>query len=839
MDLGRRNEPLPPGLTYDDLPLWMRKTHRELDTFFLLVTAVALSLILPLVFFKGLPATASAHRELIRTIEIADSIQAGIIYPRWAPDFNYGYGSPLWNTIAPLPHWLGGLHNVLAQTTPEISVKVVIALGILGGALGIFSFTRRRWGTWAAICAFSVYIASPQVAVVKPYVETDPGELLAVSFFFMALWAFDRVLIMGKPAETAVAALILGGLWVTQTPLNILYALLLLGWVVWSLTTGAAPRHHWRNAAIAFILGLGVSSFFLLPALIERNAVRWIPVTPFPTAPWLPISVRELLRVRQVADRSLVNPEPAMLVGLPVWGMYVAAVFSYVAWRWNQTSGPETPMSRGEAWQARLVQSARTMPAHHRDVVYFVCLAFVLFVAVTPVASPLWELVPRELSFYPRDLLLAVVGLGAIASGAFGIVLEAASHRYAVRAVGVGLFMIMVVVSLPGLVVYQWERGTEFRSVNDILREETNGYQVASFVDGWLLPSGIERLPSPAPQMVAAYQSGNLEKIVRDAVPRSVQVDTIEYSPQGLRMAITARQEFDLTMMILNFPGWHAELNNVPVTLASENETGFIRIHVPVGFYELTLYFGSTPVRNIAWAISGVSILLVGFLFFGASGGRRASTLARAEQTDDNRGTRRTDRVLLGMILVAVGLSTTSPRVFPQVFSVQSAPGVVEKAQTQLPRALQGGVDVLAYDARIDEVLRPGDNITLHVYWRAVQPDLPDYQVNLLLVDTDDPAHEIILAQHRHPGGIPVSRWLMWPLLKRYVRDSYYVRIPESVPPGNYLLIMQMGHCHQTNLEPCETIVPLFVHDGRGARLGTRVELPVLVTVQGSTLELQ
>jgi len=187
----------------------------------------------------------------------------------------------------------------------------------------------------------------------------------------------------------------------------------------------------------------------------------------------------------------------------------------------------------------------------------------------------------------------------------------------------------------------------------------------------------------------------------------------------------------------------------------------------------------------------------------------------------------------LAVILALVAVGATIPRALPDLVARHSPPGVVQPADTQVPRAFQGGVDLLSVDISSTGRLTPGDDLTVHLYWRATRPDLPDYQAELRLVAADQPDFALLSVAHRHPGGIPTSRWTLWPLLRRYVRDSYYLRIPDDAPPGEYYFVVRLGQCSAASIAPCPSLTPLFVTDGRGTRLGNEAIIPQMLHVAG------
>ncbi len=66
----------------------------------------------------GLPKGTDAELHVYRTAELGFSLAAGNLYPRWAPDFYYGLGYPIFNYYAPLTYYLG---HLLTLGQPELA----------------------------------------------------------------------------------------------------------------------------------------------------------------------------------------------------------------------------------------------------------------------------------------------------------------------------------------------------------------------------------------------------------------------------------------------------------------------------------------------------------------------------------------------------------------------------------------------------------------------------------------------------------------------------------------------------------------------------------------------
>ncbi|HVO70970.1 MAG TPA: hypothetical protein VMT24_13045, partial [Aggregatilineaceae bacterium] len=739
--------------------------RREVDWAFLMMMVVSLVIAWPFFARSGMPYNVGTQIELARTVEMAESIQSGIPYPRWAADFNYGYGSPLWNYLAPLPHYLTGLHHVLAQTTPETSVKVVFVLGIGLGGLAMFSFVRRRWGTYAGILATVAYLYSPQIGLVKPYLESDLPALLGMGFFLASLWAFDRVITAQRGWDIGLAAAALAALWLSDTPLNLLLVGILSGWLGWRALfrcTNAARKWH---VLLAFGLGTALSAFYWLPAWVEYSAVRWRAVSDYSIENWHRLKLRDLLAQPSRLDFSAINPPETAAIGVAVWGLALVALCGVLAWDWRHTPPDTRPVSRGEATQRRLVTLVRTLPDGQREALYFVSVGAGLTLLATSLGSRWWDALSAWPPFYPRDVLPVVAACGAVVAGQIGVVLEQ-MRRPAVAVLAMaGCLGFVLWAALPTLPLPAWPGTYSAANLSTILRNETRGYMVASQVTGWLLPKGVDELPQPAPTLIASYQSGLIDKVARESLPPAVQVDGVSYGPQSQRLIVKTASPIDLTLLTFDFPGWYARIDGKKVPVRPQQRTGLITIGLPEGRHDVVVWFGGTHARTLGWFVSIaalVTAVMVSFwLEYRPSGERLAEMREPAWKAAPVPA--RMQQIVLLFTALLFSLGSAALRLAPERFTLRSPPGVVVPVREQLPRALQGGIDLLAYDVEGDTTVKAGGELTIDLYWRAVRPDLPDYQAELAVIATDDSEQRIAFMQHRHAGLIPSSTWSIWP----------------------------------------------------------------------------
>ena len=61
----------------------------------------------------GIPPTQDGEYHVMRFWQFYKVISSGVLYPRWAPDFNNGFGIPLFNYVYPLPNYVASFYHAL------------------------------------------------------------------------------------------------------------------------------------------------------------------------------------------------------------------------------------------------------------------------------------------------------------------------------------------------------------------------------------------------------------------------------------------------------------------------------------------------------------------------------------------------------------------------------------------------------------------------------------------------------------------------------------------------------------------------------------------------------
>jgi hypothetical protein len=203
---------------------------------------------------------------LLSWMEVARAWHAGLVYPYWIQDANYGAGEPRLVFYPPVSWLLGSLLGTIFGWHAAPVLFVLLAL--LGAGSSMYLLAREWAPPGAASFAACAYMVNPYAMFVA-YERSALGELLAGAWLpLMVLFAL-RTRSSVAPLGLSVAAL-----WLTNSPAAVmgsyLLAILALGMLI-------AERKPWPalRAAGGMALGLGLAAFYIVPAAYEQ---RWVQI---------------------------------------------------------------------------------------------------------------------------------------------------------------------------------------------------------------------------------------------------------------------------------------------------------------------------------------------------------------------------------------------------------------------------------------------------------------------------------------------------------------------------------------------------------------------------------
>lgn len=770
-------------LPLETLPVWMRRAQRSTDWGALLALLFSFALALPFLLQPTLPNTNGVENFAFRTADYVEALREGVLYPRWSPHALTGYGAPIPHYYPPAAPYSAALLHIIFTGDTLQAVQIVFALAYCIAGLTVYALVKRRSGGAAGLIACLLYTGSPYVAQTVPHILGDLSGMLGLALLPALLWSADRVLLRSRPFDLLLAAGMLAALILSDAR----YALagLMLTGLLAACQMICEPSRRWLVLGAALLLGAGLASFFWLPALLEREAITWLPGD-FPSIDRLSLS--EIFAPLRRIDPAEMTPTPHFTLGISGWVALSAGVTLI-------------------AQQFRLRQRAAAPPTarQHRSTTAF--HTFFLTTGMLILASAVFALPTETWLIGVATLCIAVAGSGALAH--LLQQLPKRWYRLALPALLVALNVIAVPVWLIPL------RGDAIQSVTPErqIEYELNGFGVGVLPPGADIPTTLTADLPPNRALLRSYQTGRILKINNQQIGGRAQIGVIDHTSHSDLFQVETFTNTTLNVLTAYFPGWRAVLDDLPVGVGRSPASGLLRVSIAAGRSgELRLSLEDTPLRSGAWLISLAALGIIGVATVGRMRRNR-------ETYDDIALLDLAEARLIGLVaamfIVALIFMLRQPQVFPQ-------PGFGVSGRTALNYRSDVGLEALAFHFERREY-RPGDTVEVTIYWRALRSLTENYRVRAALVRFD-PGLVLPHTPLRHPGGYPTRRWA----LNRYVTDPYRLPTDAAFLPGQYLVALEVFGCNPT----CAPATRPTFFDQNGVEAGQVFVLPTFITIQ-------
>lgn len=771
----------------------MRTRLKRFDAGFLVVLLICGVALWPFIGRTSLPQGTDAELHVFRLAELSRLVLDGSFYPRWAPNFYYGFGYPIFNYYAPLTYYLA--LPVTWLFDPVVGVKVMFIAGLLGAAVGMYGFVRDNWGRPAGYVAAAVFVYAPYLQYIDPHARGVMPETFSFAVFALTLWAFDRLRRSGSASSWLAVTVGLAATVLTHNLMAMVFGGLLFGWFVWQIISWQADDglrgRFGRYGLLAFVLGVGMAAFFWLPLVLERDAVNLSSLVGAGSHYDFRnhfLTVSDLLQPSRILDWGASEPLYHFNLGVAQWVLGSVGVV---------------------LWFGRKVH-------HWRHTAFFVIALFVLLFLMLPLSSWLWQTVPM-LPFlqFPWRLLGAAAAILAILSGVATDALltqswlsERLKIWIAPAFVGVTLL-----IALPLSQVRPWQAfgGTE---PVDGLHLELAGRWLGTTSTADFVPATVEVVPREEPHVLAGYfwNDGVIDHLNIFTIPEEATVESEIVSLLHTRFAVDSPVPFALRLYIFAFPGWETLIDGEPVEYELGTPEGFIVVPVEAGQHVVDVRFGTTSPRQAGWMLAGLSLLLTVLVAWHLRQRRvdSAESLPQPAPFERAIAWRIVSVVsVLSLLLIAV----LEPR---DLLHANSTGFTVSGVQQDTAVTFADDIALIGVDMPTGAV-KPGDTIDLTLYWKALQPMDDNYRVFVHVLRPDD--NVVAQSDKLNPGDYPTERWSA----DEYVRDQHRLAIPETIAPGDYRLIVGLWQPETGRL---------FVTDADGSMQSDHFQLRTIIIEQ-------
>ncbi len=606
------------------------------DIYFWLTVLLSLPVVGPLLqpgYFWG---AHDARHSVYFLHQFNLAIQEGILYPRWAPDFAFGYGYPFFNIYGPLSSYSGQFFHLFGLDIVT-SVKTVFGLSAILSGVTMYLFVSRLLGRPSGIVAALTYVYIPY-HLFDIYVRAALAESVGFVFIPLVWWGFYETVTRPNLRTILWTGVAYAALMFTSNLLALIFTPLLGLYVAYMMVlrffveiVQSAEHRILSQTAFFFVMRTGIPSALALFVGLSLSAIFWLPA----------FTEYQFVRVDQwIGGRFAFGDDFVEIFQLfsPQWGFGASIPGP------DDEAGFQIGLAATILYVLSFLGVARLSSRPLRQTVFFFQgLTLVVIFLTVPISNVVWTILPlSSFAQFPWRLLVVVAPIISVCTGVVAVGLDQADHHKNQKNLGEGrpALPLIVLISLILLSSYPYMQA----EVRDPKPTEGPVSQTALFrfqqssdemtgQTAW-----VRRIPNWSTLAEQVKAGGTITtKVNYTALPEDDSVGVFSMEMESTRELLwvgTEQEGQAVTFFIPYYPGWQAYIyedlgpndgnldkNVGPVTrigdivarpnIQTTQAEGWMVVPIPTGSHFLELRFEDTMIRIVGQWLSMISFIFV------------------------------------------------------------------------------------------------------------------------------------------------------------------------------------------------------------------------------------
>jgi hypothetical protein len=532
----------------------------------LLLAGASFAAIVPFLW-RGNPSGHDFEFHVFSWMEVLGQWKHGIIYPRWAALAHWGYGEARFLFYPPASWTLGAALGTVLPWKIVPGAYCWFALTLAGAAM--YRLARKWVSPSDAMFAALFYALNPYHLLIV-YWRSAFAELLAAALLPLLVLCLVRIFARDSDhglRPTLWLSLVLAAAWLTNVPAAVMIQYSAAALALLLATTGrpdgTGPERsshgvHWLGlirTGIALVLGAGLASFYLIPAIYEQ---KWIDVSQV-LSPGVRPQDNFLFTPLADVDHNHFNFLVSSIAVSEIGVLVLAIVF---------------------ARRARVLASHRTA--------WLILSAWGLGCAILmlSVSHVLWQHLPK-LRFVqlPFRWLLCM-------NAALAILLTMAFRRWTPRLLASAFLLAALIAAGYHFQPPWWDTAADIREMSDAM---TGG-------------SGYEGTDEYVPAGVDAYELNKSLALVSNEAGAPAAAKIAAWRATEKRFSLHADAAENLTVRLFSYPAWQVVVNGQPARTLKTDVTGLLVVPVACGDNDVQIHFARTIDRGFGDFVSLISL---------------------------------------------------------------------------------------------------------------------------------------------------------------------------------------------------------------------------------------
>ena len=517
------------------------------------------------------PGYFSMHDDIqaIRLYEMERCLLDGQIPCRWSPDMTAGYGQPLYNFYSVFPYYTGVSLRIFNLQFIDIA-KILFLFTLIPSGIFMYLLVKEFFGRPAGLIGAIFFLYAPYHAI-DSYVRGALAEAFAITFFPLIFLSIYKLIKEEKIGWLVSLVFSLSAVFLSHNIMNMIMSPFVVLWVIFCLVylkkIRALPK-----ILLGLLWAMGISSFFLIPAFLEKKYVTIESLMMnyydfhlhFVTKGQLLFS-----RYWDYGPSAGVNSRMSFQIGWPHWWMIIAVIPFLIFFLKKKVQIDKVLMT-----------------------VFFVFMFLVSSFFTHSKSLFLWESIPM-LPFvqFPWRFLGAITFSCSFVAGAVFYFFQNAFKKKVLSAT----LFVLLIASVIGL-NYSYFRPQYFYE-----------WMTDEYKFSW------KEMPGQMKSAMLDYLPKTVKKVPEELAPLSPwtiegKADISEFAKRSDFWRFTVDVQGNIPAIVkvpvLDFPRWKVFDNSQEVSFSNDNQEGVIQIKILPGKHTIVGWFEDTPIRKVANLIS-------------------------------------------------------------------------------------------------------------------------------------------------------------------------------------------------------------------------------------------
>lgn len=545
-------------------------------------TLVLLLLLISLTVFSLFkPGYIFHHDDLhvMRIFEMRKCFEDLQIPCRWVPDMGWGNGYPLFNYYSAFPYYIGAILSYFLGYV--YGAKALFFIVITLGGITMYFLGKELFGKLGGLVAGSLYLFAPYRAL-DAYIRGAIAESFGLALIPLVFYFFFRLIKKYSKLNFLGAVFSLAAFLLSHNLMSMIFLPFFFLWVGFWLY-----QYKLKNLKVifsSFILGVGLSAFFLLPAFFEKSLIMSETLVSGGFQYWIHfVTLYQLFLDRSFGHgASMFGPVDTISfqIGWPHWWLIIVFLLLGIIFLFKK--GYRSVFNDSQF-----------------QLGFITLLIFLISIFMTHNKSTfIWQNIQilQYTQFPWRFLGLTIFSLSILG----GLIISLVSKEalgFASKKLQMSLAFLIIVVTVLFNWTYFFPVDT-YKDANDKTKLSGNDWEFQRKA------SLLDYLPKTAPEPTKAAPANPQVNFGNAKVKNFIN------KSNKWQFDVFVKEIAEIEIPVFEFPNWVVRVNNQKVN-HSYSKDGRITLNLTPGNYKVEGNFTNTQIRTIANLITVISFLIL------------------------------------------------------------------------------------------------------------------------------------------------------------------------------------------------------------------------------------